>query len=399
MTNIVRKVRPSNYWRIGEHESWFSDMSFKGLHLHKIGTNLVHFKKGEPKQIEYRIEVAKNKSISDEQIEMYEQNGWDYVTSYQYFHVFVSPMERNATEIHTDPAEQAYTLQYLNNRIILTVIVIAVGLPFIFGMLGATWFLDGTPILQLVKGHILPQTTLSLIVLYYIYYSLRGMLAIRALRRNLKEGKAINHHAPWKKTLHKDTIFSVVFLIIAIASTAIPWIQILKRETFSLPEGDSHLSLVRLADIEQNPMLLRDEYYMRDEIDRGNSYSTNWSIFAPVQYESDEHGIIEDKVWLDESGMYSPSISTEVYQLTFQALAAPLVSDLIQWYSYGDETEPYVEKNHPEFDRLIVHEEAEKKEIFASKGKVVMYIRYYGYAETESIIENASQKIQLLAEK
>ena len=340
MTNIVRKVRPSNYWRIGEHESWFSDMSLKGLHLYKMGTNLVHFKKGEPKQMEYRIEVAKNKSISDEQIEMYEQNGWDYVTSYQYFHVFSSPVERNATEIHTDPAEQAYTLQYLNNRIILTVIVIAVGLPFIFGMLGATWFLDGTPILQLIKGHILQQTTLSLIVLYYIYYSLRGMLAIRASRRNLKEGKAINHHAPWKKTLHKDTIFSVVFLIIAIASTAILWIQILKSETFSLPEEDSHLPFVRLADIEQNPMLVRDEYYMRDGIDRGNRYSTNWSILAPVQYESNEHGIIEDKVWLDESGTYSPSISTEVYQLTFQALAAPLVSDLIQWYSYA------MKKNH-----------------------------------------------------
>ena len=399
MTNIVRKVRPSNYWRIGEHESWFSDMSLKGLHLHKIGTNLVHFKKDEPKQMEYRIEVTKNKSISDEQIEMYEQNGWDYVTSYQYFHVFASLVERNATEIHTDPAEQAYTLQYLNNRIILNVIVIAVGLTFIIGMLGATWLLDGTPILQLVKGHILQQTTLSLILLYYIYYSLRGMLAIRVLRRNLKEGKAINHHAPWKKTLHKDTIFSIVFLLIAIASTAVPWIQILKSETFSLPEGDSHLPFVRLADIEQNPMLVRDEYYMRDGIDRGNRYLTNWSIFAPVQYESDEHGIIEDKVSLDESGTYSPSVKTEVYQLTFQAFAAPLVSDLIQWYSYGDETEPYVEKNHPEFDRLIVHEEARKKEIFASKGKVVMYIRYYGYAETESIIENAAQKIRLLAEK
>ena len=100
-----------------------------------------------------------------------------------------------------------------------------------------------------------------------------------------------------------------------------------------------------------------------------------------------------------ESGTYSPSINIEVYELTFQAFAAPLVSDLIKWHSYGDETEPYVEKNHLEFDQLIVHEEAEKKELFASKGKVVMYVRYYGYAEMESIIENAAQKIRLLAEQ
>ena len=399
MTNMVRKLRPTDYWRIGEHESWFSDMSLQGLHLHKMGTNFAHFKKGEPKRIEYRIEVAKNKSISDEQIDMYEENGWDYVTSYNYFHVFASPVERNATELHTDPAEQAYTLQQLSKRLILNVIVGAVGFAFIVGMLGSTWFLDGTPILRLVEGFIIQQSIIFMVFLYGVYFSIRGMLAIRALRRNLKEGKAINHHAPWEKMLRKNTAFSIVFVTIALASTALPWIQILKSETVTLPEGDSDLPFVRLADIEQNPMLVREEYFMKDGVDWANRYSTNWSLFAPIQYESDENGVIEGKVWGDESGTYSPSVSTEVYELTFQAFAAPLVSDLIKWHSYGDETESYVEKNHLEFDQLIVHQEAEKKELFASKGKVVMYVRYYGYAEMESIIANAAQKIRLLAEK
>lgn len=399
MTNIVRKLRPNDYWRIGEHESWFSDMSLQGLHLHKMGTTFAHFKKGEPKRMEYRIEVTKNKSISDEQIEMYEENGWDYVTSYQYFHVFASPVERNATELHTDPAEQAYTLQRLSKRLILNGIVVAVGFALIIGMLGSTLFLDGTPILRLVEGVILQQIIFIFILLYLVYLSIRAMLAIRALRRNLKEGKAINHHAPWEKTLRTNTVFSVVFLTIALASTALPLIQILKSETLTLPEGDSDLPIVRLADIEQNPMLVREQYFMKDGVDWANSYSTNWSLFAPVQYESDEHGVIEDNVWGDESGTYSPSVSTEVYELTFQAFALPLVSDLIEWHSYGDETEPYVEINHPEFDQLIVYEEVEKKELFASKGKVVMYIRYYGYAEMESIIENAAQKIRLLAQQ
>lgn len=397
MTNIVRKVRPTNYWRIGEHESWFSDMSLRGLYLHKMSTNFAHFKKGEPIRMEYRIEVTKN--ISDEQIELYEENGWDYVTSFQYFHVFASPEERNAPELHTDPAEQSYTLRQLNKKLILNVIVSTVGFAFIIGMLGETWFLDGTPILRLVEGFIIQQSIMIMIVLYFVYFSIRGMLAIQALRRNLKEGKAINHHAPWEKSLRKDTAFSVVFIIIALASTALPWIQIIKSETLTLPEGDSSLPIVRLADIEQNPMLVRDEYYMKNGIDWANRYSTNWSIFAPVQYESEENGVIEDREWLDESGTYSPSISSEVYQLTFKAFTAPLISDLIKWHSYGDEAEPFVEKNHPEFDQLIVHEEAKKKELFASKGKVVMYVRYYGYAEMESIIENTAQKIRLLAEK
>lgn len=399
MTSIVRKWRPTDYWRIGEHESWFSDMSLQGLHLHKMGTTFAHFKKGEPKQMEYRIEVTKNKSISNEQIEMYEENGWDYVTSYEYFHVFVAPVERKATELHTDPAEQAYTIKQLSKRLILNVIVVAVGFAFIVSMLGSNLFLDGMPILRLVEGFILQQMFIIFMIVYLIYYSVRGMLTIQTLRRNLKEGKAINHHAPWEKTLRTSTTFSIVFLTIALVSAALPWIQILKSETFSLPEGDSDLPLVRLADLEKNPMLVRKEYFMKDGVDWANSYSTNWSLFSPIQYESEENGVIEDKVWGDESGTYSPSVSTEVYELTFQAFASPLVADLIKRYSYDDETERYVEINHAEFDRLIVYEEAERKELVASKGKVVMYISYYGYAEIESIIETMAQKIRLLAEK
>ena len=42
----------------------------------------------------------------------------------------------------------------------------------------------------------------------------------------------------------------------------------------TLPEGNSDLPFVRLADIEQNPMLVRDKNYMKDGVDWGNRYST-----------------------------------------------------------------------------------------------------------------------------
>lgn len=61
MNKNVRKVRPADYWRIGEHESWFSDMSAKGWHLHKMGIQFAHFKKGDPKRMEYRIEVTEKR--------------------------------------------------------------------------------------------------------------------------------------------------------------------------------------------------------------------------------------------------------------------------------------------------------------------------------------------------
>ena len=397
MTKMVRKIRPTDYWRIGEHESWFSDMSLQGLHLHKMGTHLVHFKKGEPKRIEYRIEVTEKKLITWEQIDLYEENGWDYVTSYQTFHVFSSPTENNAPEIHTDPAEQAFTLQQLNKRLVFNLVGISLGIALILSMLLAMWFLDGTPVLRLVEGYVVQQSILTMLYIYYVFIAIRAMLEIKELKRNLKEGKAINHHAPWKKSLRKNTAFSVALIGIILVIGLMPFYQLKKMDTFTLPKNVGDLPFVRLADIEKNPQLTRDEYYS-DEVDWANRYSTNWSIFAPVQYETDESGIIEGEIWSDESGTYSPSVSAEIYNLTFQAFVRPLLSDLMEWHTYGDEKGSFIERNHPGFDYLITHEDEDMKQLVASKDKVVMYIRYYGYAELDVIVENAAQKIVLLAD-
>ncbi|MEH6995659.1 hypothetical protein V7075_23670, partial [Neobacillus drentensis] len=60
--------------------------------------------------------------------------------------------------------------------------------------------------------------------------------------------------------------------------------------------------------------------------------------------------------------------------------------------------EDFVKTRHPTFDLLIVHEEEAMKEVFASKGKAVIHVRYYGYADINSIIENIEEKIEIILE-
>ncbi|MEG0381412.1 MAG: hypothetical protein RR603_06915, partial [Kurthia sp.] len=128
-----------------------------------------------------------------------------------------------------------------------------------------------------------------------------------------------------------------------------------------------------------------------------NRYTYNWNVFAPVQYESNESGGIKGGQLIDEWGPYSPTLSSEFYQLSLKILVEPLFSDIIQWHSLGDETDRFVEKLHPDFDRLMINEDKKLKQIVASKDKVVMYVGYSGNAEIDVIIENAAQKISLLA--
>lgn len=173
--------------------------------------------------------------------------------------------------------------------------------------------------------------------------------------------------------------------------------QLTKVETQTLPDGNSDLPIVLLADVEQNPMLVRDEDYMSDGIDWANRYTYNWSPFAPMQYDSNERGIIANMMWQDGSGTYSPSISSNIYELSVPALAERVTLDLIKWHSYGDGSEQFVEREHPDFDLLIVQEDAEMKRLFASKGKAVMHVRYHGYADVDAIIEQVAEKIALIS--
>ncbi|MFE8700781.1 DUF2812 domain-containing protein [Cytobacillus sp. FJAT-54145] len=398
MNKAVRKLRPSDYWRIGEHESWFSDMAAKGYHLKKMGIYFAHFVQGEPKKMRYRIDVSIKKKITLEQIEMYAEIGWNFVTSYGLFHVYSSPAELDAPELHTDPAEQSFTLKEMYKRLALNASLVAISMILMIGMLCAIWFLDGTPTLVLIEGGVIQQTILTFFIGYLAYSSLQAALSIRALRKNLAEGKAINHHAPWKKHYQINSIIMVLFTTVVGLTAIIPFIQIAKGDTNTLPMVSTDLPIVRLLDVEQNPALIRGEsFYMSDKVDWGNRYTYDWSPLAPIQYESDENGVVPGEMWEDGSGEYSPGIFTKVYQLSVPSMTDQLISDLIERYRFEISREDFVETNHPELDSLFVHEDKERKEVFASKGKAVIYVRYYGYADINSVIMNIVDKIDLIS--
>lgn len=395
MNRSVYKLRPSDFWRIGEHESWFTDMAARGLYLKKMGIHFARFEEGEPRDMKYRIDVSTTKRIPGEQIEMYGESGWDYVTSYGQFHVFSSPVEEDAPELHTDPAEQSYTLKELDKKLAWNAGSAIIGMVLMFGMMASIWFLDGTPTYVMVDGSMITQTILTIFIAYTAYHSLRAALSIRDVRKRLVEGKPIDHHASWKKHHRIHTATAFLFTVVVGLSAIIPFAQLAKMETNTLPEGSVDLPIVRLADVENDPDMIRAEAeYMSDNVDWGNRLSSEWSPLAPVQYESDESGVVPGKLWEDLSGEYSPAIHTEYYQLRFPGMAENLVSDLVERYRYDNSLDEYVEKIHADLDLLIVHAEEGMKEVFAAHGDAVMYVRYHGDADVSTVIENVVEKIR-----
>ncbi|MEW9109550.1 DUF2812 domain-containing protein [Cytobacillus gottheilii] len=398
MTKAVYKLRPNDNWRIGEHESWFADMAAHGFFLKKMGIPFAKFVKGDPKKMRYRIEVNSGDEITSEQKQMYAENGWEYVTSYNLFHVFSSPADLQAPELHTDPAEQAFTIETLDTKLTFSTIITITGMLLLIGMQAAVWFLDETPTLVLIEGSAVFQVIFGLFLLYSTYLSLQAAISIRKLRRNLIEGKPIDHHAPWKKRFQTQIIIGILLTIVMGLIAIIPIFQLAKIDTKTLPESSPDLPFIRLADLENDPDFIREEpVFFNDDVDRGNQYSFNWSPLAPLQYETSEHGFIPGEIQ-KYGEEYSSSLDTKVYQLRFPSLAEPVISDLIQSRSFQTEREDFIETSHPELDLLITYDKHKTKMVFAHKGNAVMYASYYGHTNIETIIENTVEKIKLISE-
>ncbi len=392
MGKTVWKLRLIDPWQIGEHESWLADMAAKGLFLKKLGNHFARFTKNTPQQMNYRIEVTPNQLILDEQINLYEENGWDYVTSLQNFHVFSSPIERGATELHTDPAEQAFTLSQANKRLKINTIIVITATLFMIGTLSSLFFIDGVSTYTLVEGNFIHNIFVIILIVYLCYMSVKSMNSFKKLRKILSEGIPINHHAPWKKIYKVNLIILCSILSISIIGIVLPTIQIVKDERIALPEGEVNLPIVRLAAMEQNPNLQRDEYFTRD-VDFANMINYHWSLIAPVQYETRESGIVTDENWEDDLA-YKPSIFNTIYQLRFAFLADNLIDDLIERYRYEEDREAYVEIERADFDLLIVHESNEySKDVFAAKGKTVVHVQYNGYTEIDVLLGEITSKL------
>lgn len=386
---MVRKFRPDDYWRIGEHESWFSDMALEGLHLKKIGKRIAKFEKGESKKTRYRIDIHNSEYTNVDKKEFYTENGWNFVTDYDDFNVYSSPEELNAAELHTDPVEQAHTLKTIEDKMAGVFSIFIIGPIVMLVMLYLMLFKDST----FSYGLLDDSTMLGIIILFIglrgIYDNGRSFFAIRRLRKTLLEGKSINHNAPWKSRNRTSMIISYTLLALILMVYALSVLSNIKKEVVTLENTSPNLPIVRLVDVEQNPDLIQHNEYTP-------AYYYNWKILAPIHYKSWEKGKVPNELW-NEDGNYTPSIITDTYKVAIPKMAKGVFNGLIKrsdnWSSSGE----FTEINNPNFERLVIHKDEGFTEVFAYKGSGVIRVRYFGYAGVDNIIKAIEGKINLIS--
>lgn len=391
MGKLVKRLMLDDIYAVGRNESWLSDMAKKGLHLKKFGRIFVYFEKGEPKETKYRIDYIKG-TPSQEQLDVYHGCGWDFVANNGDFCIFSTDDKSYDTELHTEPIEQGFLLAELNKRLRNNLIIISICMLLLFGIMASTYAFNDEPFLYMVKHQFVQQMFLVVFELYIFYKAIRDYVVIGNLKKSLLQGKEINHREDYRKARLMGGILAALYLPIALCTILIPLVEISKSKDYTLPEANTNLPLIRLADIEQNPKLTRETSYINRDVDWANRVSYHWSLLAPVQYEIDEHGIVNGEMWEDKSGVYSPSITSQFYRLTFGSMAEKLTLDLINRYVYREDIE-VKEVNHQEFDKIYIAEDDVQKQIFAYLDNQVIYVSYYGKKEIEDIIPLLSRKL------
>ncbi len=389
----VRKLRRVEHWKVAEQESWYSEMSAKGLHLKTVGISFDEFVKGEPEAVRYRI-VPCDYNLSDKQKQEYLDKGWKYIDGYGKSNVFSSPEKLNAPEID----KEFFSVTKLNKEIrfetffLLAAAVIA--LFFIYRDLK-----ESNLILDMVEGNFLSRIIYVIVFLslfidsanQYIYkIKLRNSLADNSLEHN------IHRKNSWKKYIFNvRNLLALVLLISLIEHTA----QENSRYSSMLPTEDTAgLPIILLKDVEQDSGLRRSKYgRIINGIDQDNMIKYQQSLLAPVQFETTEGAVNDNRLYSNGSRVYYVTLDAKIYKLASPLMADSLASALIKIYDWK-EAEGYSQIEHPDLDLLFVKnpDAYNYYEIIASKGNGFIYVYYTGEAEIDIMIDKIVQKMPLI---
>ncbi len=334
---------PEQY-AVGQTEKYYADMAARGWILEKRGVHLSRFRRGEPQRLRYRIELSPSASpdeqgLPDEQIALYEDCGWRYVTSAGLINVFCAPESSDAPEFYTDPRQQAATLKALRRsyRLGWLPIVLVLGLYLLLtasvrGSLSGV--LDGWGCeIRLRWVRVTSVMLLWLLLLVQgIYQLVRGAVCTTLLYRRLKSGRPIDHSPGSRPVVHR-TVNGLLngLCLLCVVLTAV---QLCTIKRYDMPAAADGPYLV-LRDMGWEGERTTNYLEKPSTVEKTRSLAARqWYTYECVESGADA------AVW-----MYQ-----DVYQMTSHARAMDLVPVLMRRAVFTREPESFEPAEVPGLD-------------------------------------------------
>ena len=297
----VHRLCPCDPCDVEGIQSWLEDMAAEGLFLIEDGVfcGVFSFERKSPRKIKYRLDVAQKRKprfldsgdeLTDEELDLYNSMGWEYLLRYGDFRVYRS-MERDVPELNTESEIHAITIGLLKKKhrdsFVYAVLMALFWVFFAQSALRYTFRIAasvGVIFLLCVHGEILDTWVTNLL----------RLIRFRRYEKRLLAGDSLNHRVEWKKTAPLNYFNRALPFLLAIG-VAYGFLSALTHETTEFPNteylGDPPFATV--ADVFPGGTITEDnvwlDYGTFKTTETAVALSTEWNESCDVTTVDGEH--------------------------------------------------------------------------------------------------------------
>lgn len=180
-------------WQGKKEEKWLREMSKKGWHLDNTSFLNYIFRKGEPKDMIYRLDfkIIRNENI-DDYITLFEDAGWEYISRIGWWYYFRTEAKKGKSqELYSDNASRIRMYNSLRWFLIIICAPIVYNLPSLYGRIIRTLgsgIRDDLLAYTMIINFTVPLAIfLTLILCLMIYGIIRISIIIKRIKSDIRE--------------------------------------------------------------------------------------------------------------------------------------------------------------------------------------------------------------------
>lgn len=274
---------PSSF-SLSEIEEFYEEKARNGLFLEKRGDYLSRFLVDEPKELLYRVEVVdykkeENRKISEVQVAVYEDAGWNYVCGKKYIHVFSADKEADVPELYYEPLEQIETIKILRKSDIKAISTSLIFWLFIFFMNFASSHAKSvSEFIRMIRNNfyiMLIDTPVLFLVLYLILFIgigelILGIYSSQYYISKLRKGTPLREIRPFGKKLKLWFKRIMAFSVSAVLLMGLLEVASIQKEKNPSAMDGPYMTLedfgIEKADGSEKPYYMVDSYKRRKTI-------------------------------------------------------------------------------------------------------------------------------------
>lgn len=302
--------------------------------------------------------------LSEEQLAVFADCGWEHVTDRGMLHVFRAPAGSDAPEFYADPRQQAATLKKMRRSYVWAWVPAVLYLGFellLIASLSGGVSVTLTRLGAEFRGAWIEDTAFlagfGFWLLWLLYTQVRGAWIISRTYRRMKRGVPLDHSPGGRHLARKVIHRGLLGLIVLCALLALA--QWVGRKQYDLPlEPDGpYLLLEELGETGERTQLFYDDRVSEVKVTR-SLLATHYDVFEVVESGNNQ-------IW-----MYQ-----DVYRLRRPASAMDFAEVLMDVSTFGRGAENFTPVAVDGLDAAWLFGDLE---VVAVRGDLVIYVTYLG---------------------